>query len=431
MPYESKPLKTWKMAKDLIDRHFQEIKNAKARGKILVGSAGVLPAEILSGMDVEWIFGEVYAAVNAFNWKDSPELHEACEKRGYDRNLCHYMKCYLSSLFLDKGFMGTYPKTPDFCISEGECTTHGKWMEIVSKHLNVPFFDLDHPYDIVDEAPRGEHFVDYYVSQFYEFIEWMQKVTGIKWEEEKFFEGYRNTFEVKRLWSDITNLNKAIPAPLDLKSMATLMVPAIHIYLKKEAVEFYKLLLEEVQERVEKKIAANPLEDLRFAFCSMPPWHALPDLRRMDNYGATFVAASYNFHWGTDWWEAADGTIGRPDWVGKEPRDLDEALRHVAERMLGHPLRIEAQIKTHTKIVKEYQIGALVYHGCRGCEGFLRGHDWLLKPMKELGVRCMAFEGSQADPRDYTVAQVHDRMDVFLESLGLKDHGKKEEKIKA
>ena len=57
--------------------------------------------------------------------------------------------------------------------------------------------------------------------------------------------------------------------------------------------------------------------------------------------------------------------------------------------------------------------------GCRGCEGYLRGFDWLLKPMTEMGVRCMTFEGSQADPRDYTPSQVHGRMEVFMESLGL------------
>jgi benzoyl-CoA reductase subunit B len=420
-PYESRPLKTWKMAKDLIARHFQEIADAKKRNKILVASAGVLPAEILSGMDVEWIFGEVYSAVNSFTWKDSPQLHETCEQKGYDRNLCHYMKCYLSSLYLDKGFLGTYPRTPDFCVSESECTTHGKWMEIVSKQLGLPFFALDHPYDVVEKA-RGEHFIEYYVSQFYEFIEWMEKVTGKKWDEEKFIEGYMNTYEVKRLWSDITNLNKAIPAPLDLKSIATLMVPAVHIYLKKESVEFYKLLLEEVQERVEHTIAANPWESKRLIYSLMPPWYAMEDLRRLDKYGATLVASSYNFHWGTDWWERMDGTIGRPDWVGKEPRNLDEALHRVAERMIGHPLRIEVMIKTHTKIVQDYKIDALIHHGCRGCEGYLRGFDWLLRPMRELGVRCMTYEGSQADPRDYTPSQVHDRMDVFMESLGLKEH---------
>ncbi len=418
MKYETRPLKTWKMAKDLIARHFQEITEAKSRGKILVASSGVLPAEILSGMDVEWIFGEVYGANNAFYWKDSPEWHETCEQKGFDRNLCHYMKCYLSSLYLDRGFMGEYPKTPDFCIPDCECTTHGKWMEIVARHFDIPFFAIDHPYHIVEDS-RRERYIQYYVSQFYEFIEWVQKVTGRKWDEDKFIEGYMNTMEVKRLWSDITSLNKAIPAPLDLKSIATLMVPAVHIYLKKESIQFYKLVLEEVQERVQHKIAANPLEKCRLAFSMVPPWYALRDLRYVDKYGAAFVASSYNFHWGTDWWERNDGTIGRPEWVGKEPKNLDEAFAHVAERMLGHPWRIENAVKTHTKLVKEYNIDAMVIHCCRGCEGFLRGFDWLLAPMKELGIPCMAFEGSQADPRDYTPSQVQNRMDVFLESLGL------------
>jgi benzoyl-CoA reductase subunit B len=329
------------------------------------------------------------------------------------------MKCYLSSLYLDQGFLGEFPRTPDFVIPDCECTTHGKWGEIVARHFNIPFFPLDHPAHIVKDV-RREHYIQYYVDQYYEFIEWAQKVSGRKWDEEKFLQGFVNAFEVKRLWSEITNLNKAIPAPLDLQTILTLMVPSVHIYLKKESIEFYKQVLEEVQERVAHKIAANPVEKCRLAFSMVPPWYALRDLRYVDQYGAIFVASSYTFHWGTDWWERNDGTIGRPEWVGKVPGSVDEALRHSAERMLGHPWSSDRQIKTHIKLVKEYHINAMVIHSMRGCEGFLKGFDWLLAPMRALDVPCMAFEGSQADPRDYTPSQVQGRMDVFLESLGLK-----------
>jgi len=62
---------------------------------------------------------------------------------------------------------------------------------------------------------------------------------------------------------------------------------------------------------------------------------------------------------------------------------VEEAFRHVAERMLDIPAHRGHDKDAHQDCA-EYHIDALVHHGCRGCEGYLRGFDWLLKPMTEM-----------------------------------------------
>jgi len=60
------------------------------------------------------------------------------------------------------------------------------------------------------------------------------------------------------LWSDITNLKQGHTGAAGPEINGYVNGACGSYYLKKESVEFYKLLLEEVQERVERKIAANP-----------------------------------------------------------------------------------------------------------------------------------------------------------------------------
>jgi len=89
--------------------------------------------------------GEPYAATNAADVKLITQLHEAAERRGYPKDMCHYAKTFLGSMFLDQGHMGKFPK-PDLCVPDCECTTHGNWMRAVSEHYDIPFFAFDHPY---------------------------------------------------------------------------------------------------------------------------------------------------------------------------------------------------------------------------------------------------------------------------------------------
>jgi len=79
MPYESRPLKNWQ-GQGFNRPSFSGNRRSKKRNKILVASAGVLPAEILSGMDVEWIFAR-FMPPSMPPLEDSPSCMKPANRR--------------------------------------------------------------------------------------------------------------------------------------------------------------------------------------------------------------------------------------------------------------------------------------------------------------------------------------------------------------
>ena len=59
-------------------------------------------------------------------------------------------------------------------------------------------------------------------------------------------------------------------------------------------------------------------------------------------------------------------------------------------------------------------------HLNRGCEGLGQYQLEMRQAMLDAGVPVLAYEGNMADKRELDEAQVVDRMEAFMESLGLK-----------
>lgn len=109
-------------------------------------------------------------------------------------------------------------------------------------------------------ADPSEDGIRYVVDQLHDNIERLEKVTGRTFQDELFFEAAENQFESVSLWPKICMLNQTIPAPLDEKSMFTLYVLCILNGTSREHVEFYRELLDEVQDRVDRGVAALATE---------------------------------------------------------------------------------------------------------------------------------------------------------------------------
>ena len=141
--------------------------------------------------------------------------------KGYAHDLCPYMRTYFGSVILNRyAFGGSFPK-PDFLWQTHICCSHSKWFQNVSDLLGcVPLFSID-----VSVGPNRDlkpHALEYVVSQMHEGIEWLEKVTGRTYDDERLIEAVYNHCEVSSLWAEVCTLNKAIPAPLDEKSMLSL-----------------------------------------------------------------------------------------------------------------------------------------------------------------------------------------------------------------
>jgi len=422
MKYKTRPLDCWQKAKELRLKHYRDIARAKEEGKLLVtGSAGAF-YEVLAGFgDFEYLEGEPYGATIAYNPPLSQECSEAVEARGYARDLCAYMRNYWGSMFLDKGPFGGFPR-PDFVFTEHACDSHGKWWQKVGEYLNIPFFCIDAPAN--PPYARKKHHTEYLVSQLHDFVLWAEKVTGRKYDDEKLIQAVVITRHIQVLWGQICEANKNIPAPLDQKSMYSLYLPAVILKGKKEGVEFYKILRDEVQDRVKNQIAALGNEQCRLWHDNIPPWYSLGFFRHAERYGAIFVGSHYLFIWAA-MGEREDGSFGALktlEELGQVPKNRDEAFRYLAENhMAGSGFTVDGKKRALLRMIPEWNVDGVVFHLNRGCEGISLGQmECKMAIQEKLGLPTFAYEGNAGDIREWNEAQVLDRLEAFLESMGLK-----------
>lgn len=436
--YKTAPLKSWNKAKEIRMKIYKEIADAKKDGKLLIGGGAESLIAIPTGFDHAMLVGEPYGASVAFIYRENPDLYtkivEAAEHAGYPRDLCAYMRNYIGSLIMDKYiFGGPFPHL-DFCLQGGFCDTHSKWYQIVSEIEKIPFFSLDLiPFDweISGESEKTKQLKrNYIVNQIHEAIEWMEKITGGKFDDEKFIQGVTNECDSTSLWAKVCVANRAVPAPLDEKTILSLYVLAVIGRPRKDVADFYRELLAEVEERVENQIAANPYERCRVITDSQPPWFALDFFRLLESYGVVSVGAHYTFGLSGGWeYDAAEKTWNparTPRERGIEMRTRDDAARVLADWWLstgtvcrGVRHSGEGKILRILDMVEKWCVNGVIIHLNRGCEGTSLGQMDIVSELLKRGIPTMTFEGNHADPREYDEARTFARIESFMETLGL------------
>jgi benzoyl-CoA reductase subunit B len=423
--WKSKRLDCWDQAKQLRMDYYKNYAQAHEKGGIRwAGSAWAfssIPAGL--GEDVWSLTGEPYGASVAWNKDFAAQCHEAAQAKGYARDLCAYMRNYWGSILLNKYVFGGEWPDPDFSWTCHTCCSHAKWYQVASElEGGVPMFSIDGsvgPYNELDENR-----LNYLVDQMQEGIEWMEKVTGRKYNDELLIQAVYNECRATSLWAEICTLNKAVPAPLDEKSMYSLYVFGTLMKHRKECVDFYTVLRDEVQDRVDNQIAAVATERFRVITDTQPPWAFLSIFRYMESKGTVSVGSLYTFSLIGIWEVKEDGT-----WGPRTPPEegtittREEALRTIAEWTASRPewqhfYSPELKTEMLKRIVKEWKVDGVMLHYNRGCEGLSVGIAENKLGLKKAGIPVMSFEGNMGDEREFDPERTKTEIDTFLEILG-------------
>ena len=427
--YPTEQLKCWKKAKELREQYYINFAKAKEKGGIRwSGSAWALDA-IPAGLgnDVYSLTGEPYGAAIAIDKKFNKECQDAAESYGFARDLCAYMRTYWGSIILNKyPFGGEFPK-PDFNFQTQICCSHARWYQAAAKlEHDTPTFFID-----VSVGPYNEltsERLDYVTNQGLEAVEWLEKTTGRKFNDELFIEAVKNEMRSTSLWAAICCENKVKPAPLDEKTMYSLYVLATLSKSSKWCADFYQECLDEVKDRVKRGIAAVPSERCRVMSDTQPPWGFLKVFRYLEEYGAVSIGSLYTFGLEGIWETKPDGSWGPrtlPWEKGIEMNTREQAMRLYADWNLSKPQWqhfYDPRLKTEMMktIVKEWQVDGVMLHLNRGCEGLSLGIMENRLGLAASGIPVMTFEGNMGDEREFDLGRTQNRVDSFMETLGLK-----------
>lgn len=425
-------MKCWGKAKELRKKHYEDYAEAHNRGALRYSGSGWNIEAIPKGLSGEIypLTGEPYGASCSFDTEFSARALRECHAYGFAKDMCAYFRNYIGSVLLDEYVFGGPMPKPDFIWQSAICCTHPKWYQNVSElEGGIPAYFID--LGVGASPPFWEfspHRVDYLAGQFLDGIEWLQKVTGRVFDDEKFLQACKYTMNTMYKWAKVCYLNQAIPAPLGEKEMFSLYVLGTLDKASKEISDFYDELYEEVEDRVKRGIAAISNEQYRLMTDSQPPWTFLDMWRHLEReYNAVSIGSLYTYSLDGGW-EVIDGKL-----IPKEPLDpgktRESGCRALAEYEFYKPIyqsfyHSDYKSQLMVMIAQQWKVNGVILHLNRGCEGSSIGVFENRIALIDAGFPCLMLEGSMADEGSIDRAASLRKIHIFMdEVLGAKKTG--------
>ena len=427
--YQVKPLACWGKMKELRRKQAREIWEAKKQGRILIlgllDSVTALPSGL--GNAVVFTLGPYFGKI-----MDDPALAiqccEATEARGFGPDTCATLRIQLGSIYL--GFHNRSRTgervVPDFCLELHLCSAQSKIAREMSEHYRIPMFSVEMP-----PFPNAQ---DYFVDQMQAAIQWMEKITGKTYDDEKLIQAVHTEWQSRVHWARICQLIQNVPAPLDQRMLASVSVMLqVAKTSNPEVAEFLGMLLEETRDRVRDGVSALGVERARLLHEGFWPqyasgaWAPGAMLRAGAQYGAVFVGSRNSFGYYGAWdiqpdggWEPSQTLEER----GITLHNRQEALRSLADLFLVHAPTIQEfqlgpRVTNLLAMVRDWKINGVVFNLDRSCHGMTPALLECRLALQKQGVPTTFYEASYCDPREFNRVKVAETLESFFEGLGL------------
>lgn len=332
----------------------------------------------------------------------------AAEEIGYAADNCAYVKadigCYLKGITPTGGKM---PKPSLVLCNFVGCNTYVKWFEHTAELTGSPLYVLDVPFLREDRPSQAD--IDYVVRQLKEVVTILEKITGTKFDYDRFKQAVRCSAEVEELWSQIKHLARRSPSPFDAYFDAITLMGPLYVYRgRQEGVEFFRAALEEITAHADAGRGVYDQEKFRLVIEGPPPYPYFRTFRDMfAKWKACTVASTYS-------------TVGGL-WEFGDRHDPEHPFESVALHMLAQNVTNRNYLQRYEQIrryIEEWNADGLIIHFVKSCRLFSAGQGDMRDYMtKQLGIPTLYIESDLEDPRYFAEAQTRNRIDAFFEAV--------------
>ena len=385
--------------KKLITDYYIEAKTAEGTDRPVCWITSGGPVEFLIAMDVIPVYPENHGAMCGAS-RMSVELAEVAEKMGFSRDLCSYARGDIGSAVTKGGPIGGLPK-PDFLLAcNNICGTVFKWYQELARYFDVPMFLMDTPFI---HKVKTEHATEYVRQQCLELVGFLEERTGKEFSSDRFAEVALLSVEAVDLWKQVLITAEHRPSPFTCFDAFIHMAPIVTLRGTREVVDYYKLLVQEMRQRIEDGVSAVPEEKYRLIWDNIPIWYEMRNLGNLfASNNACLVADTYTTAWAVD-------------------IRIDEPLTSMADAYTKVYLNIsiDLMIEQLLNLMQRYDADGLVMHSNRSCKPYSLGqYDLAREVTEKTGKPALIIEADMTDSRVYSEAQVRERVEAFIESLG-------------
>jgi benzoyl-CoA reductase/2-hydroxyglutaryl-CoA dehydratase subunit BcrC/BadD/HgdB len=298
---------------------------------------------------------------------------------------------------------GDLPQTVlNICEGTAPCTP----MKIRSVYITHKTKMLSYPFDAGIEADEDNF--NYCLKQLYGFIEFAEKIPGIKYDEAKLKQFQDWEEEGKQIVYQIFDLLKAKPAPIAGKDALRIGLRPTQVYTPL-AIKAMKARRDEVAERVAKGVAAVPGEKLRVIWTITNPvfmdvFKVLADRK---------VACLTQYEGGPmrRW-----APIPHKDPEFLEGRKLSP-VEKIAKEMIGGSFKhATGWVDGMIWVCKQLGVEGVINYNMLGCTEIL-GIRKIIEDRaeKELGIPTLQLEGKQWDSMYADEATITNKLDEFIQ----------------
>jgi benzoyl-CoA reductase/2-hydroxyglutaryl-CoA dehydratase subunit BcrC/BadD/HgdB len=393
------PLRSLKKIKNIQMQYYSDAHNAGNNGKPVAYLNVFTPVELLYALDIFPIYPENHAAVVGVR-KMTPDVSPAAENLGYSMDLCSYPRCDIGSVIAELSPTWGLPKPDILVVSNAQCGTIPKWFEVLSRMFDVPMVLIDVPHSDNGEAdPAAERYVR---AQLDDLVKTLEGLAGRTLDRDRLAEVVNLSDEATNLWSRILEAAARTPAPITVFDQFIAMAPIVSQRGTQAAVDFYRDMVEELEERAAAGVGAVDDERFRLYWDNLPMW---PELRRFSTYlnerGIGLVTSIYTWAW-TRLGVSAQDPFN--DWTRQYLYDFN--------------FHFDKRVEQYVQLAQDYDLDGFVYHSNRSCKWLSQDIPEVRKAVAEkTGKPGVIIEGDQCDPRLYSMDEIESRIDNFLDLL--------------
>ena len=398
---DPRKIKSVQQMKEIMTNYYLEAKGAPDSGKKVAWITSGGPVEPLIAMDVIPVYPENHGAMVGAS-KMGVDFCEKAEEMGYPRELCSYARTDIACSVTGGGPIGGLPR-PDFLVCcNNICGTVMKWYEVASRHYNVPLFILDTPFTHRRLSQAAQQYV---LAQIYEYVRFLEIQCGKKMDYDRMAEVGRLSVEATRLWQEVLDAGAHKPSPITAFDAFFHMALIVTLRGSQVTVDYYRQLRDEMNERIEKGIAAVPNEKYRLLWDNLPIWYRTKWLsNKFAEHGACLVGDTYTSAW--------SGMAPYMD----ENRFLESMSWAYTQVYIN--VSVDIMFETLKQLITKYDVDGLVMHSNRSCKPYSLGqYDLQKMVMRKLDLPTLMIEADMVDARSFSESQIETRIDAFMETL--------------
>lgn len=388
-----------------MDGYFARLREAAETGNRKVAwCTSVGPAELLYSMGFEVYFPENHGAMLGAS-KNADKYIPTAVTHGYSPDICSYLTSDIGAFLqnetpLQKSGFKSVPKPDILVYNTNQCREVADWFGFYAKHFNVPIMGIHTPLLIPE---LSKEIIGSVEDQYKNLIPGVEEVAGRKFDMDLFRQAVGLSHEGCVLWKQVLEKAKHIPSPINFFDSAIHMGPIVVMRGTEHPVNYYKILLAELENRINGNLSAVPEEKFRIYWDGMPLWYKLSSMAKLfAKLNTCIVASTYCNSWVFD---------------DLDPNNPFESSA-VAYSKLFIVRSDEVKENVLEKLLAEYSADGIIFHESKTCARNSNNRYGLQNRLfKKTGVPYLEINGDLNDPRCYSEEQSIIAIETFIDQL--------------